>query len=47
MPSSQNEVLPGTLDLLALKTRDSMGPIHGFGIALRIRQSSEDLLPWN
>ena|SRR6266446_2929070 len=41
------EVLPGTLDLLVLKTVDSMGPIHGFGIALRIRQVSDDLLQLN
>jgi PadR family transcriptional regulator len=41
------EVLQGTLDLLVLKTVDSMGPIHGFGIALRIRQVSDDLLQLN
>jgi hypothetical protein len=29
MPS-KSEVLPGTLDLLVLKTLDSMGPTHGF-----------------
>jgi len=33
--------------LLVLKTLDSMGPIHGFGIALRIQQVSEDLLRLN
>jgi PadR family transcriptional regulator, regulatory protein PadR len=47
MPSPQSEVLQGTLDLLVLKTLDSMGPIHGFGIALRIQQVSEDLLRLN
>jgi PadR family transcriptional regulator PadR len=41
------EVLQGTLDLLVLKTLDSMGPIHGFGIAIRIQQVSEDLLRLN
>jgi transcriptional regulator len=47
MPPSKTEVLQGTLDLLVLKTLDSMGPIHGFGIALRIQQVSEDLLKLN
>jgi PadR family transcriptional regulator PadR len=47
MPSSKSEVLQGTLDLLVLKTLDSLGPMHGFGIALRIQQVSEDLLQLN
>ena len=47
MPSSKAEVLQGTLDLLVLKTLDSMGPMHGFGIALRIQQVSKDLLQLN
>jgi len=47
MPTSKSEVLQGTLDLLVLKTLDSMGPLHGFGIALRIQQVSEDLLQLN
>ena len=47
MPTSKAEVLQGTLDLLVLKTLDSMGPMHGFGIALRIQQVSEDLLQLN
>jgi PadR family transcriptional regulator PadR len=47
MPTSKTEVLQGTLDLLVLKTLDSMGPMHGFGIALRIQQVSEDLLQLN
>jgi PadR family transcriptional regulator PadR len=47
MPSSRSEVLQGTLDLLVLKTLDSMGPMHGFGIALRIQQVSENLLQLN
>ena len=33
--------------MLVLKTLDSMGPMHGFGIALRIQQVSEDLLQLN
>jgi len=41
------EVLQGTLDVLVLKTVDTMGPIHGFGIAQRIQQISDDLLQLN
>src|SRR6202171_4438007 len=47
MTSPRAEVLQGTLDLLVLKTVASMGPLHGFGIALRIQQISEDLLQLN
>jgi len=47
MPESKTEVLQGTLDLLVLKTLDSLGPMHGFGIALRIQQVSQDLLQLN
>jgi len=47
MAPSKTEVLQGTLDLLVLKTLDSMGPTHGFGIALRIEQVSRDLLQIN
>jgi PadR family transcriptional regulator, regulatory protein PadR len=44
---SKAEVLQGTLDLLVLKTLDSLGPLHGFGIARRIQQVSEDALLLN
>jgi PadR family transcriptional regulator PadR len=47
MPSPKSEVLQGTLDLLVLKTLATMGPMHGFGIALRIQQLSKDLLQLN
>jgi transcriptional regulator len=47
MPAPKSEVLQGTRDLLVLKTLDSMGPMHGFGVALRIQQVSEDLLQLN
>jgi transcriptional regulator len=47
MPSPKSEVLQGTLDLLVMKTLDSMGPMHGFGIAQRIQQVSDDLLQLN
>jgi PadR family transcriptional regulator PadR len=47
MQSAKVEVLQGTLDLLVLKTLDTMGPMHGFGIAQRIGQISDDLLRLN
>jgi transcriptional regulator len=43
----RTEVLQGTLDLMVLKTLDSMGPQHGYGIARRIEQLSNDLLRMN
>ena len=45
MPKS--DVLQGTLDLMILKTLDTIGAMHGWGIAQRIRQVSEDLLQLN
>ena len=47
MTPPTGEVLQGTLDLIVLKTLDSMGPQHGYGIAVRIRQVSQDLLRLN
>ena len=47
MPQSKSEVVRGTLDLMILKTLDTLGPMHGWGIAQRIRQVSEDLLHLN
>ena len=47
MRTSKAEVLQGTLDLLVLKTLETMGPMHGFGIALRMQQVSEDVLRLN
>jgi transcriptional regulator len=41
------DVLQGTLDLMVLQTLDSMGPLHGYGIARRIEQVSEDALRLN
>ena len=43
----KSEVLQGTLDLLVLKTLETMGPMHGYGIAQRIQQISEDVLQLN
>ena len=45
MPKS--DVLQGTLDLMILKTLDTLGAMHGWGIAQRIRQVSCDLLQLN
>ena len=45
--ASRAEVLQGTLDLLILKTLDTLGPLHGFGIARRMPQVSEDMLQLN
>jgi PadR family transcriptional regulator, regulatory protein PadR len=43
----KSEVLQGTLDLMVLKTLHALGPQHGFGIARRIEQLSEDVLKLN
>lgn len=40
-------VLQGTLDLMVLQTLHSMGPQHGYGIARRIEQVSDDVLRLN
>ena len=40
-------LLQGTLDLMVLKTLESMGPQHGYGIARRIEQISEQMLRLN
>ena len=47
MTPPPGEVLQGTLDLIVLKTLDAMGAQHGYGIAVRIQQVSEDLLKLN
>lgn len=47
MQTPKQEVLQGTLDLLVLKTLDTLGPMHGFGIAMRIQQVSDDVLRLN
>ncbi|HEV8040719.1 MAG TPA: PadR family transcriptional regulator [Bryobacteraceae bacterium] len=43
----KSDVLQGTLDLMILKTLDTLGAMHGWGIAQRIRQVSGDLLQLN
>jgi len=47
MTPPRGEVLQGTLDLIVLKTLDTLGSLHGYGIAQRIQQVSEDLLKLN
>ena len=47
MGESKSDVLQGTLDLMVLKTLESMGPLHGYGIARRIEQVSDNGLSLN
>ncbi len=47
MTKDRSEVLQGTLDLMVLKTLDALGPLHGYGLARRIEQVSEELLRLN
>src|SRR5690606_33316409 len=44
---SKPEVWQGTLSLMVLSTLKTMGPMHGYGIARRIEQTSGDLLTLN
>jgi PadR family transcriptional regulator PadR len=44
MPKHSNDRLQGTLDLLILKALSRAGPLHGYGIARRIHQATEDSL---
>ena len=43
----KTDVWQGTLALMVLKTLESMGPLHGYGIARRIEQTSGNLLSLN
>lgn len=47
MPADRSGILQGTLDLMVLKTLETMGPQHGYGVARRIEQISEDALQLN
>ncbi len=47
MTDARSEILQGTLDLMVLKTLDAMGPMHGYGIARRLEQISEEALQVN
>jgi len=45
--SEKKDVWQGTLALMVLKTLHTLGPLHGYGIARRIEQTSGDLLAVN
>jgi transcriptional regulator len=45
--ATKSEILQGTLDLMVLKTLEAMGPLHGYGIALRLEQLSDQILRVN
>jgi transcriptional regulator len=45
--AEKQDVWQGTLALMVLKTLQSMGPLHGYGIARRVEQTSGDLLSVN
>jgi len=45
--TAKTEIWQGTLALMILKTLDALGPLHGYGIARRIEQTSGDLLSLN
>ena len=45
--TEKTDVRQGTLALMVLKTLDVLGPLHGYGIARRIEQISEDVLQLN
>ena len=47
MSDPKTEVWQGTMALMVLKTLEAMGPMHGYGIARRLEQVSEDLLQVN
>ena len=44
MTDRRSDILQGTLDLMVLKTLEQMGSLHGYGLALRIEQLSEQAL---
>ena len=46
-PDARDGVLQGTLDLMVLQTLETLGPQHGYGIARRLEQVSEDTLKLN
>ena len=47
MGENKSDVLQGTLDLMVLKTIESMGPLHGYAIARRIEQVSHNVVSLN
>ena len=47
MSQTRNEIMPGTLNLMVLKTLHTIGTLHGYGIARRIEQISGDVVQLN
>lgn len=47
MSAGKSDVLQGTLDLIVLKTLETLGPTHGYGVAVRIQQVSANVLHLN
>ena len=45
--TDKTDILQGTLDLMVLKTLDTLGSLHGYGIAQRLQQVSDELLQLN
>jgi transcriptional regulator len=45
--ASKADILQGTLDLMVLKTLDTLGPLHGYAIAARLEQVSSGALQLN
>ena len=47
MSDPKADILQGTLDLMVLQTLAALGPLHGYGLARRIEQLSEEVLQLN
>ncbi len=47
MSAGKSDILQGTLDLIVLKTLETLGPTHGYGLAVRIQQVSANILHLN
>lgn len=47
MSADKSDILQGTLDLIVLKTLETLGPTHGYGLAVRIQQVSTNVLQVN
>ena len=45
--AARADIMQGTLDLMVLRTLQTMGPLHGWGIAQRLEQVSDDALRVN
>ncbi len=45
--SPRTDIMQGTLDLMVLRTLDTLGPMHGWGIAQRLEQISDEVLKVN